>query len=412
MSGEQTQGLDPALDNSTSSVIRRLLIPIYLPSLLVQTGVGMLVPVLPLYLKDELDLSFSMVAVVIAAAGLGGMLSQIPAGMLLAKTSERSVMIAALLLLATSTGLLGVTGLAIALIAFRLAWGVGSTGWLLSRQTLMTRAAPPHTRGRAMSLFGGTQRLGVLIGAVLGGVLLDQTGSQTTFMIVAGVTFAGVVPLLFDRDPTTATAPLRSKPPSFASSITAHRQLLLVAGTGQVTIIAVRTGRHVLLPLTGAALGLNATDVGFLVGIGSLADLVLFPLAGWIMDAYGRLFAIVPAFCSLGAGLLLLSAADGYAGVAVAATIIGLGNSIGSGTMLTMASDIAPPNGASQFLGALGTMREAGKIAGPLVVGWLADVAGLSTAAAVLGVLAFIATGLIVFGIGETRDYQTAAALQ
>lgn len=391
---------------STSAVIGRLLLPIYFPSLLVQTGVGMLLTVLPLYLRDEVELSFTMVAIVIAAGGLGGMVSQIPAGVLLSRASERPVMVAALALVAVSTALVGTTGLAVTLIVLRLAWGVGSTGWLLSRQTLMTRAAPPYARGRAMSLFGGIQRVGVLTGAVLGGYLLDRTGSGPTFMVVAAITLAGVFPLIFDRNPVTSSAPIATDRPSLASAVGAHRHLLLLAGTGQITIIAVRTGRHVLLPLVGIGLGLNATEIGFLVGIGSFADLILFPLAGWIMDAYGRLFAIVPGFCLLGVGLLLLSVADGYAGVAVAATVIGLGNSIGAGTMLTMASDLAPAEGASQFLGALGTIREAGKIAGPLTVGWLADVAGLPTAAAVLGVLAFIATALIVFGIGETRDYQ------
>ena len=408
MGGEDIAvGNDDVVKESTTAGIRRLLLPIYVPSLLVQTGVGMLLTVLPLYLRDEV--SITMVGVLIAAGGVGGMLSQVPAGILLSRTSERPVMIAALVLLAVSTAFVGMTGLAIVLVVLRLAWGVGSTGWLLSRQTLMTRAAPPYARGRAMSLFGGTQRVGVLTGAVLGGYLLDSTGSGPTFMAVAAITLTGALPLVFDKNPVTSSAPLAKEQLSMAKAVGAHRQLLLVAGTGQITIIAVRTGRHVLLPLVGAGLGLNATEVGFLVGIGSFADLILFPLAGWIMDAYGRLFAIVPGFCLLGVGLLLLSMADGYTGVAVAATVIGLGNSIGAGTMLTMASDLAPATGASQFLGALGTIREAGKVAGPILVGRLADIAGLPTAAAALGILAFVATGLIVFGIGETRDYQAAA---
>lgn len=386
------------------SVLAELLLPIYLPALLVQTGVGMLAPVLPLYLRSE-GLSFTLITAVMAAAGVGSMLSQLPVGALLGHTAERRVMLGALVLLAGSTLLLGFAGLALTLAALRFVWGIGSTGWLLSRQTLMTRAAPSYVRGRAMSLFGGTARLGVLLGALFGGFVADRHGFTAAFATVAAVTILGVIPLSLDSNPTTTSAPTAPRPGGgMFGGFRNHRHLLLLAGSGQVATIAVRSGRLVVLPLIGDSLGLDPAEVGVLIGIGSFADLMLFPLAGVIMDRFGRLFAIVPAFCGLGVGLLMLSAADDYLSVAIAATVIGLANSIGSGTMLTLASDLAPTESPSQFLASLGTVRESGKIAGPVVVGWLADVAGLSTAAAALGVLAFIATALIVFGIGETRD--------
>ncbi|MFT7599075.1 MAG: MFS family permease [Acidimicrobiales bacterium] len=365
----------------------------------------MLAPILPLYLLREAGLSFTLVTIVMAAAGVGSMLSQLPVGVVLAKTAEKRVMLAALVVLAASTVLLGFTLTTVGLAALRFTWGIGSTGWLLSRQTLMTRAAPAHVRGRAMSLFGGTARFGQFAGALLGGFLAEAFGFATAFGVIGVITIMGVFPLLIDKNPMTSTGgPPPTRPPRLFDGFRQHGPLLALAGGGQVATIAVRTGHQVLLPLIGAGIGLNLAEVGVLVAIGRLADLMLFPLAGYIMDRFGRLYAIVPAFCGLGVGFLMLAAAEGYTAVVVAATVIGLANSIGSGTMLTLASDLAPPANPSPFLASLGTIRESGKIAGPVLVGWLADVAGLPTASVALGCLAFLATALIVFGIGETRD--------
>lgn len=399
------QASDPSTSTTARSVLAGLLLPIYFPALLVQTGIGMMVPVLPLYLRSEGGLSFTLVTVIMGAAGVGSMISQLPVGLLLARTAEKRVMLAALVVMAVSTVLLGFTVAAIGLAVFRFFWGIGSTGWLLSRQTLMTRAAPAHVRGRAMSLFGGTARFGQFVGALLGGFVAEAFGFGVAFITVAAVTIVGVLPLLIDQNPLTSeAAPNQPERARLFDGFRDHGRLLLVAGSGQVSTIAVRTGHQVILPLIGASIGLSVAEVGVLVAIGRFADLVLFPLAGYVMDRFGRLYAIVPAFCGLGVGFFMLAAADDYRSVVVAATVIGLANSIGSGTMLTLASDLAPPDNPSPFLSSLGTIRESGKIAGPILVGWLADVAGLPTASAALGVLAFLATALIVFGIGETRD--------
>ena len=61
-----------------------------------------------------------------------------------------------------------------------------------------------------------------------------------------------------------------------------------------------------VLPLIGTAVGLSPADVGLLIGAGGLADFLLFPVSGFLMDRFGRLAAIVPAFSLMGAGLFLL----------------------------------------------------------------------------------------------------------
>ena len=166
-------------------------------------------------------------------------------------------------------------------------------------------------------------------------------------------------------------------------------------------VMTVREGRNVLVPLIGDELGLSATSVGALVAIGTGADLLLFPVAGWLMDRFGRLYAIVPAFSLLGIGMFVLGLSDTTTGAIVAGVIMGIGNGMSAGTMLTLGGDLAPAD-AGPFLAALGMMQDGGVVIGPILVGWLADTAGLSQSALVLAVVMFVAIAYVVIVLGDT----------
>ncbi len=64
--------------------------------------------------------------------------------------------------------------------------------------------------------------------------------------------------------------------------------------------------------------------------------------------------------------------------------------------------------GSAARFAALGTIRDAGKVAGPLAVGVITDVASLSVSATVMGATSLAAAAVIAFGIGETLEKSTA----
>ncbi len=394
---------EPDVAVKTRDVLTRLALPVYLPAFAVNGGTAMLVPIIPIYLRDE-GFSVTMLSIVIAASGVGGVLTQVPFGRLIARIGETKTMAMSVVAMAVTAALFGATATAVVLVALRLAWGVGSVGWLLSRQTFLTRTVDSCVRGRAMSVFGGVTRGAVLAGPILSGVIAARISIEAAFVATGVVTIAGLVPLaLWRASPTTEAEPTnQSRQPL---DLRRYRRILALAGGGQICVMAARQGRFVVLPLLGRDAGLDVEQIGLLVGVGSFADLVLFPVAGYTMDRFGRLAAIVPAFGLLAAGLFLLSARPTTGGIIAAAVVMGIGNGIGSGSMLTVSSDLAPRHAPSEFLGALGTIRDSGKVAGPIIVGILADNASLSTSSFVLGVIALGAVGLFVFGVGETRDW-------
>ena len=88
----------------------------------------------------------------------------------------------------------------------------------------------------------------------------------------------------------------------------------------------------------------------------------------------------------------------------VAALVIGFGNGLGSGAMLTLGSDLAPKESAGEFLGMWRLIGDTGQTGAPIVVGGVAQLVGLSPATFVIAAMGVAAA--LVFGmfVPETKD--------
>ncbi|MFW2332825.1 MFS transporter [Ilumatobacter sp.] len=389
----------------------RLVLPVYLPVIAGTIGVALLIPVLPLYLKDS-GLSLGTTSVVLAAAGLGAALGSLPAGSSIARWGERRVLFAALLGLAVSTACLGVTTTVLALVALRMVAGGTNMALRLSRQTYIARRVPSERRGRAMAMIGGSFRLALLVGPLLGGWSADTFGFTTTFVLAGACTAAGLVPPLFagphHLEPRTELAVRQF---GVVEGLRAHWRLLLVAGVVPFLVMTVREGRFVVLPLISDDLGLSPTAVGAVITVGTAADLLLFPAAGYVMDHFGRLWAMVPAFTLIAVGLVMLGVADTTRSVVLAGAIIGIGNGLSSGTMLTFGSDLAPADATGPFLAGLAALQDGGRVVGPLLVGIVGAGAGLGAASLALAVVLVVAVVWLVTVVGETGNPADGRAL-
>lgn len=359
---------------------------------------GMLSVALPLYLA-EAGLSYLALTAVLAAVAVGSALAGVPAGDAVARVGPRRMLLLGSASICATVMALAASDDFVVLFSLQLVTGVGTMALRIAAQTWVTLSVDSHHRGRLLSGMGGTRRLGMFVGPFIGGVMIDWLGFSAVFLLAGALAGLGVLPLLVADGVAPAgqadRLPLREV-------FRRHWRLLLIATSGPILIMAARRGRNVVLPLIGDELGLSASAVGLMVSVGTGADLLLFPVAGVLMDKFGRLTAIVPAFCLMGLGLMLLAFADTGLMVTLAGGVIGIGNGLSSGTMMTLGADLAPEDSTSQFLAAFASLQDWGSILGPLVVGWVATGIGLSASAAALAVVTFIGVGLIVRTVGET----------
>ena len=120
------------------------------------------------------------------------------------------------------------------------------------------------------------------------------------------------------------------------------------------------------------------------------------------MDRFGRRFATVPGICIFATGMVLMPFTGTFTGLLLAAILMRLGNGVASGTMMTLGADLAPHEGTGEFLGLWRLTGDFGGSAGPIIVGNLADLFGLSYSGFALGGIGYLAVGIFLWLVPET----------
>ena len=385
-----------------SNLLRRLVVPLYLPSFLLSLGQGILVPTLPLF-AYSFGVSFTLVTLAIGVQGFGTLVASVPSGFLLARAGGRRVMIAGTAVVAVSSFALPFSGLFAFVILYRLIGGFGAALWTVSRFAFIAEAVPVGQRGRAAALFGGSNRAGMFVGPVIGGVLAERVGMEAALLSsAAAAVLALALVMLAGGDEPHSRRYLRraSLAAGLLAAVRRRPWEITTASTAQFLIQCIRGGRTTLLPLYGSfVIGLDVDTVGVIVGVSALIDMVFFFPAGLIMDRFGRKFASVPAFVMLSAGMLFVAFSFDAVTLFLAATVMSVGNGLGSGSMMTLGADLSPPDARGEFIGFWRLVGDSGSTGGPLLVGGVADLWGLTTAAvavAGVGALAVLTLGLFV----------------
>ncbi len=352
---------------------------------------GGLLMILPLY---ALDFSHgeAMAASVLAARGLGNMLGDLPAGAATARWGDRPVMQIGIAMMLVSTVLAGSVAQATMLLICATGIGFAMATWLLARLALVGDMVASQWRGQALSTMAGLQRVGHFIGPAFVGFSIEQFGfSQTFFILATGIGVTLVFANLSGRisaGPQSSAFPKESAPKahhtepqaSYTSVLAAHGRTWITAGQVVMLLTLLRSARSLLIPVWGVHLGLGATEIGIILSLAAGFDMIMFPIAGLIMDRLGRRWSATACIALLGLGLGLIPFTATPVAFATAAILAGIGNGLGSGINMTLGTDLAPAEDRGRFLGIWRLIGDSGSLIGPSVIGFLASAWSLKSA--------------------------------
>lgn len=376
--------------------LRDIAVVAYGPTVVISVGHGAVMPIIALRARD-LGAGVGTAALVVAMLGLGMLVTSLPAGAVVARVGERAALLYAglldsfAMLAAAETD--AVAGLAAAIAGS----GAAYTMFLLSRQGFLIDAVPPERRARAMSTMGGSFRVGVFVGPLLGAVLIGWWGLPAVFWMAAGLSAAAAAMswLMPDLGVASRAAERVAGHASVWSVLADHRRTFLTLGAAVVVLGASRSVRNGLLPLWADQVGISASTTSLIFALAALVDIVFFYPGGWVMDRRGRAVVAVPVVVSVAVASLLLPLTSGPFGVAAVMVLIAVGNGLGSGIVMTLGADTAPVRGRSQYLGGWRLCGDIGNSGGPLLVSAVAAVAPLATACVVVGALALAGAGWV-----------------
>ena len=373
---------------------------VYLPSVLFFVGDGALIAIVALAARD-LGASPALAGFVVALRGLGVLAFDIPAGWALSRFGERATIAAA-----SATVILTLVGwtltsseLVFALLAF--VQGCGWSAWQLARLAYVTEVVPPVLRGRAMSLLGGTNRVGMFVGPFLAALATHLGGFDAVFLVAIVLTGAAAV-VLFVTVPAGRDDERKGVVVPVVEILREHRSVFLTAGLAASSLQGLRQARNALLPLWADSIGLSVQTTSVLFGLSLGVELLLVYPGGSVMDRWGRKAVAIPCLVLMSTGLALMPLTHGAWTLALVAMLLGAGNGLSSGVVMTLGADFAPPGARVSFLGVWRVLSDVGTAGGPLAVAAATAAITLGGAAVTVGALGLLAAAYVLRFVPET----------
>ena len=378
--------------------LRDLAFSVYAPSLLYSVGTGAILPVIALSARG-LGASVAAAALAITLIGIGSLLTNVPASLITARFGERAAMIGAAAWATCGMGLaLAAPGLGV-FAAGILMIGMAGSVFNLARQSFLAEAVPVQFRARAMSTLGGVSRIGTFIGPFVSAAVMLWLGLPGAYwtglaaMAAATVVSIRIPELAHGGRPSAGKDAAR---PTIRSIAASHKRVLATLGVGVMLISAVRATRQAVIPLWAEQLGLDAPTASVIYGLSGAVDMLVFYPAGKLMDRKGRVAVAVPAMVVMGVALALLPLTSQAATLLAVAMLLGFGNGIGSGIVMTLGADFSPRAGRPQFLGLWRLLSDTGVMGGPVVLSVMTGAVSLASGIWTVAVLAF--AGAAIFG--------------
>ena len=414
------------LDPGTRRMLGRFAPMIYGPTLLFGLGEGALLPLLP-SISQSVGASLSQAALIASAIVVARVFGNLPAGWAVAVIGERWTMA-----VAGAIALAGVLGLIFATNLWELAisvLGIGlcAAAFGLARHAFMTTRVPLPYRARSLSVLGGSFRLGMFTGPFVGAALVSSTGQErAAAWFFVGCLTALVLLVVVARDPEREIAaegalPARAAPALPGDRLSAgsgaatsrgratperrgvfhamwhFRGMLLRLGLSAATLSGIRQARVYLLPLWGVSLALDPEAISLIVGLTGALEFLLFYSSGQIMDRWGRLWACLPSMLLMSGAFLGLAfthdlpTAVGW--YIAAAVVVGVGNGLSSGILMTLGSDVAPAADPAPSLGSWRMVTDAGAAAIPLIIAGVTALASVPIATGLIGMIGLAGAG-------------------
>ena len=338
---------------------------------LVSTGVGSVLPILPLFLRERGG-SYALVGVVVGANLVAQFVGQYPAGRLSDRFGRAPLMIGGLVVAGAAIAAFALPVSIGWLIGFRVIQGLGAAAFRPGSRAVVADLVPDGERGIAYGWLSGADMGGLIFGPALGGVLA-VFGRAIVFEFTGIAVLLAAVVVAFALD--ARRGPI-SAPAMAMRVIHDDARRAGAAAMRGVVMLAFSIGLvygvyNVIWSLFMKTIGATDWQVGLSFSLFALPLVLTAPLAGWASDRLDRRW--------LGAGSTASTAiiAPIYPFLHSIPAVIGVGVVEASTAAFAepainsfLMSSVAPDQ-RGRAAGTVGTAETAAKAIGALVGGGL-----------------------------------------
>lgn len=384
---------------------------------IIMLGFGLIVPVLPLYART-FGVGRAEVGILMTSFALMRLLFDLVAGPMVERWGERLTATAGAAIVGVSAGLSAIAPNFPMLVLFRSLGGAGSSIMFAAALNHLIHTVPANRMARTMSLYYSAFLVGTLLGQPIGGVIAELFGLASPLVFYAGtclISTALIFRFFTDRPGRTRRYAPETRQEVLAESETplraawgrvrgllSGRAFLTALAANAVGFWALGSVRLTLVPLFAKEeVGLSASAIGGVLGVAALAQFAVMWKAGSLADTLGRRPLLAPALVAMSLGIGVLGWSTETPLLIVTLTAIGLATAFVGIVPAAIVADVAPKRVSATAVGIYRFSGDVGFVLGPLVAGFVADLAGFRLAFVVIAV-PLLVTAMFALGMPET----------
>ena len=368
---------------------RHLLIILLLSVFIALLGIGIIVPVMPVF-AESLGAGGLTLGIIVAAFSLTRGFCQPIVGNLSDRWGRKGFLISGLFVY----GLVGLimpkaTSLG-ALILVRALHGVGSAMIVPVAMAYVADLTPEGREGRAMGMLNIAIFAGIGSGPLIGGFCTDHWGMASAFYVMASLSFLAML-LIMAQMP--ASPPSSAKTGRSVGVIKSLRTML--ASHRTAGILLARLATMILMVPTMALLPLlmhqwfqaTGMQIGMVIAARTLVNAVLQTPCGWLADRVDKVRFLLLGCLVISAVMCLVPLAGNFWVLLGLFVILGSGEAIIWPTLGALATEEGRHYGQGAMMGVFNLAMSGGVFIGAISAGFISDRLGLSWSFVLIGIL-------------------------
>jgi MFS family permease len=346
-----------------------------LAMLLIFVPYSLYLPILPLYIVEDLQGSMQMAGLSNAVFLLASVLFRTQTARLENVFGTKMTIKVSCFMFLIANGLLMLTTNLYAILGIRFFGGICFAIINTAIMSLGCQFAPNSRKGEGISYLTTVITAGSAIGPFIGLYIAHELSYNAVFIFCTILTFLGFILLPF-IDMSSEKISKKSSLYSFTMQdilempvipICIITLLTSIAYSGVLSFVAVYANQLQII---------NASSYYFVIM--AIFSLLIRLVSGKILDRFGANIVLYPCFIMFAAGLLILAYTDGFFSMMVSAALIGIGYGVLVPTIQALAIKSSSPTRVSIVTATYFTCLDLGLATGAYLLGALAPLLGYS----------------------------------
>eukprot|EP01059_Diplonema_ambulator_P036961 TRINITY_DN9532_c0_g1_i2.p1 TRINITY_DN9532_c0_g1~~TRINITY_DN9532_c0_g1_i2.p1 ORF type:complete len:454 (+),score=73.02 TRINITY_DN9532_c0_g1_i2:56-1417(+) len=386
---KKEEGLEPAVKSDPPFKLDKRVYNIAVSSLLNGSGIGVIIPVMPLF-ANSIGISPAGLGMVVAVMGAARLVCNIPAAWAADRYGRKPLMVAGPGVSAAGTGFCAIASSLPELLVFRVMSGFGGSLQMTGGQLYLADISTPETRARTMAPLAAAFSLGMMVGPMVGGIIAGSHGLAAPFYYVGvAMMFSSInnmVMLPESRPPEVKEVKRRPLKEEVMATIQSWRPI--TSSPSMRAVLALHSAywgitsgaMFTLLPLFAAEqFGATAMEIGKCFTALAMINLVGSQPVAWVSDKYGRKAVAVPGVMVMAVASFCLPLAATREQLGMLWMAWGCGATMLGTSPTAYTSDINSESTRSQALALLRSAGDVGLMLGAGVIGIIAKMFGITT---------------------------------